>query len=274
MSSPRAPLTAPAGRSPKARRAEGKNRRLSAPFSRIEPPSFSRASSSSSSSLPFSLDAALAGTLPSTKSVPQTAPVVEAAQVKTIQETMPSNWFFEIYEDAPGEEAANLMEHSTLTLDLSSDDETSAKNMEREDRGKENVAPEDYPYSPSTTSTSSSAGIAAPFAGEARPAKTEARRRKVVKVDDMDDGERSPLSDLETEDFFATGLDKDSCIVVPGAVEETATTSTIVGETQAIAEEEREDDSCAVEKVDVAATAMMNVPVLAVEGEILIWEDA
>jgi len=91
---------------------------------------------------------------------------------------MPKDWFFDVYEDTPEEEAATLMEHSTLTLDLSSDDESSRK--EKDDRGKENVPPGDYDVP--------------------RRVSVEIVRKK-VQGDAMDDGARSPLSDLEAELF-------------------------------------------------------------------------
>lgn len=117
----------------------------------------------------------------------------------TIQESMPKAWFFDIYEDTPEEEASNLMEHSTQTLDLSSDEECAKK--EKSDRGKENTPPEGYD---------------APTASRPAPKhikKTEIVRKKVF-VDEMDDGERSPLSALEMDPFIPEGLDKDSHVVV------------------------------------------------------------
>ncbi|RMY43129.1 hypothetical protein D0865_11475 [Hortaea werneckii] len=200
-SSPRAPLTAPAGRSPNRKIASiGKNRRISAPFTRIDPPFASRGSSNS---LPFSLDAALSGTLSSTKAKPESEK--QTSTDSTIQESMPKSWFFEIHEDTPEEEASNLMEHSTLTLDLSSDDESSKK--ERDDRGKENVAPEGYDAS--TASRPAAEPAVAPRAVK----KTAIVRQKKI-TDEMDDGERSPLSDLETDPFIPEGLSTDACVIV------------------------------------------------------------
>ena len=123
----------------------------------------------------------------------------------TIAESMPKNWFFEIYQDTPEEEAANLMEHSTLTLDLSSDDEDCKKANDY--RGKENTPPEGYDAP--TASRSSSPTAAVPVL----VSKKDIMRKKVAK-DEMDDGSRSPLSDLETEDFYPEGLTKDSFVVV------------------------------------------------------------
>lgn len=113
---------------------------------------------------------------------------------------------FEIYEDTPEEEAANLMEHSTLTLDLSSDDEGGRK--DHGDLGKENTPPEGY------DAPAASRSVVEPASAAPRRVKrTELIRRK-ANVDEMDDGERSPLSDLETEHFIPEGLDKDSHVVI------------------------------------------------------------
>ncbi|EMC93913.1 hypothetical protein BAUCODRAFT_36365 [Baudoinia panamericana UAMH 10762] len=199
MASPRAPSTAPAGRSPK-RKIAGitKNRRISAPFTRIDPPFASRGSS-----LPFSLDAALSGTFSTSQSTGA-----------TIKESMPKDWFFDIYEDSPEEEAANLMEHSTLTLDISSDEEGSKR--VRDDRGKENTPPADYD-APTASRSLGEPAVAAPR----HVKKTEIIRRKIV-GEEMDDGERSPLSDLETEPFIPEGLDKDSHVLVQPTPEKAA----------------------------------------------------
>nr|POE65629.1 hypothetical protein CFP56_58735 [Quercus suber] len=193
---PRTPLTAPAGRSPTKRGKAGisKTRRVSAPFSRIDPPFASRAAST----LPFSLDAALSGTF----STPVKHPLPSAGA--TIQESMPKSWYFDIFEDTPEEEAANLMEHSTLTLDLSSDDESPKKDLDG--RGKENIAPAGY-------ATPSRAAVAGEIAGVVAPAVVEIIRKKTV-GDEMDDGLRAPLSDLETEFFIPAGLDKENCVVL------------------------------------------------------------
>lgn len=125
---------------------------------------------------------------------------------------MPASWDFEIYEDTPEEEAANLMEHSTQTLDLSSDDE-SAK-AQRDYRGKENEAPDGYdaPTASRPTATGNDLTLPAPT----RVKKTEYVRRKIA---EMDDGERSPLSDLETDEFIPEGLAKDACIIVEASPE-------------------------------------------------------
>nr|POE87317.1 hypothetical protein CFP56_29906 [Quercus suber] len=196
IASARTPLTAPAGRSPTKRGKSGisKTRRVSAPFTRIDPPFASRGGST----LPFSLDAALSGTL--STSVKQPLPSAGA----TIQESMPKSWYFDIFEDTPEEEAANLMEHSTLTLDLSSDDESTKKDVD--ERGKENIAPAGY------AAPVRAASAAAAVVDVVAPA-VEIIRKKIV-GDEMDDGLRSPLSDLETDYFIPEGLDKENCVVL------------------------------------------------------------
>ncbi|KAI4731890.1 hypothetical protein E4T49_00044 [Aureobasidium sp. EXF-10728] len=186
--STRTPLTAPAGRSPKSKRDR---RRLSAHTpTRIDASTLSR--SSARTGLPFSIDAALTASLKT--SVPAAAPLPKPAT--SIEESMPSSWFFAIHEDTAEEEAENLMEHSTLTLDLSSDDEAATK--ANEDRGKENVAPADY--DPISSSSSS----------------PRASRRSLKSATDMDTEEaaRAPLGSLDTTEFIPEGLTKDSIAVV------------------------------------------------------------
>lgn len=121
---------------------------------------------------------------------------------------MPASWDFEIYEDSPEEEASNLMEHSTQSLDLSSDDELTK--AQRDDRGKENEAPEGYDAP--TASRQTSPALPAPT----RVKKTEFVRRKIT---EMDDGERSPLSDLDTDEFIPEGLTKDAHIILDATPE-------------------------------------------------------
>ncbi|KAK3062412.1 hypothetical protein LTR53_019379, partial [Teratosphaeriaceae sp. CCFEE 6253] len=110
---------------------------------------------------------------------------------------MPKAWFFAIHEDTPEETAGILMEHSTLTLDLSSDDEDGK--LGRDDRGKENCPPEGYEAGVASRAVEAG-GVALGVVGGGE----EVVRRKIV-TDEMDDGERAPLADLETEAFFPEG---------------------------------------------------------------------
>ncbi|KAK0346923.1 hypothetical protein LTR02_003968 [Friedmanniomyces endolithicus] len=255
----RTPMTAPAGRSPPRKIAGmNKSRRTSAPFTRIDPPFATRGAS-----LPFSLDAALSGTFGATSAKPTPA--------TTIQESMPKTWFFEIYEDTPEEEAANLMEHSTLTLDLSSDDEGSKR--VKDDRGKENCPPEGYEAGIASRAVDSVAVVSERAPSHVR---TEIIRKKIF-PDEMDDGERSPLSDLETEVFIPEGLDRNSHVVVDlPTPEKTAS---------AVAVKAGADVLFAAPTVTImgpptkaSSTSLLSLPVVNAagdtKGEIVVWEDS
>lgn len=117
----------PAGRSPKHKRAGIMSRRraTASPFTRVDPPTLS--SSATESGLPFSIDAAVAGTVPT---------------VKSKSKSPTKGWHFEIHEDSPEDEMSNLMEHSTCTLDISDDEGRLANKADRDN--KENIPPIDY----------------------------------------------------------------------------------------------------------------------------------
>ncbi|KAF2717501.1 hypothetical protein K431DRAFT_232939 [Polychaeton citri CBS 116435] len=261
---PRTPLTAPAGRSPKRKTANiGKSRRTSAPFTRIDPPFSTR--NAAGGALPFSLDAALNGTLSTARSKPNAG--------STIQESMPSNWFFEIHEDTPEEEASNLMEHSTLTLDLSSDEESSKK--QQSDLGKENVAPEGYD-APAASRPISSVGDAILLNNDRQmpTKKTDLIRKKIVTVDDMDDGQRSPLSDLETVPFFAPGLDKDAHVIVD-AVESSPSASEQENEANSTRTQILPSPEATLPKViSMASSPLVNQLSNEEASTFVVWEDS
>ncbi|KAF4120632.1 hypothetical protein GMORB2_2635 [Geosmithia morbida] len=195
------PLSAPAGRSPPRGKRPGilsSRRRTAGPFSRVDPPSFNTAGGA-----PFSLDAALKGTIPSYVSRPlqSTKPKPKAASssssIKYDSEMMKSNWFFDIHEDTVEQEMTNLLQHSTCVLDISSDEE-SAKRARREDcEDKENVPPVD-----DVSQTS---------------ARAQARLRQQPQEGDMVvDKERVALGEMKAADFYADGCDETSVIIVPG----------------------------------------------------------
>ena len=182
---------------------------------------------------------------------------------------MPKNWFFDIYEDTPEEEAATLMEHSTLTLDLSSDEEGSKK--ERDDRGKENMPPEDYD-APTASRSVAEPAVAAPK----HVKKIDIIRKKVV-TDEMDDGQRSPLSDLETEFFVPEGLDKDSHVVInPTPGKESSSTKldvdTLFAAPVPFTAGRPEKDMS-----NTPFKGVIDMPVVTangdVKGDIIVWED-
>ena len=117
---------------------------------------------------------------------------------------MPKSWFFDIHEDTLEEEAANIMEHSTGILDISSDDE--AGPSKKDERGKENIPPTDH-----ATNV---------VADDVQPTGKKARRP--VDPDAMKDvgEERSPLGALPAEDFYASGLDAKSIEIIKAEQDE------------------------------------------------------
>ena len=91
-------------------------------FTRVNPPSSS--ASDFTNGLPFSIDAALAGTVPKYKSKP----------------TYGKGWHFDIHEDTEEDRLGNLLEHSAYTLDISDDESRSSKG---DKDNKENIPPTD-----------------------------------------------------------------------------------------------------------------------------------
>lgn len=194
-----------------------KRRASSSPFRRVDPPSFSH----SSPSLPFSIDAALKGTIPDYTPKPSIAtptPVSTPRDVTTIEESMPNSWFFEIHEDTPEQEAANLMEHSAAVLDISSDDDSETKRMNEDlERGKENIPPPDF--MPSQPSARAEQSIDTMETNE--PVTKEhvklPRLRKIAQ--DAMDEDRFALKELPAADFYGEGLDATSYVTVDTGIE-------------------------------------------------------
>jgi len=117
---------------------------------------------------------------------------------------MSSSWFFDIHEDTPEQEMTNLLQHSTCTLDISSDEESErrARREQIEGRDKENVPPAD------DVSQMSSARAA----------------RAAGSFDDMVvEKQRGPLAEMNVADYYAEGCDDSSVIIVPGDDEEAET---------------------------------------------------
>ena len=138
--------------------------------------------------MPFSIDAALSGTVSSYKPEP-----VQAIAVPTLDESLPSGWMFDIHEDTPDEETGNVISFSFQTVDISDDE---SRRAAKDDRGKENIPPADYP----SMSTA---------------AQSVATTRSASRQDIMTDEPRTPLGDLDTADFYADGCDASSYIIVP-----------------------------------------------------------
>lgn len=191
LKSPRKSPPPPAGRSPKSKRVGilSRHRTSATPFTRVDPPSFG--TTKNGHAVPFSIGAALAGTISSPK-------LRKPARTKefiadTVLESMPRGWQFDIHTDAKDEEASNLMEHSACTLDIS-DDENSASKM-YDEGNKENIPPHPGMDAPITNA------VAAMYAS-----------RKYM----MTDEPRTPLGELEASDYYAPGCDTNSYITIPG----------------------------------------------------------
>lgn len=183
------PLATPAGRSPTRGKKSGilSSRRSSGAYRRVDPPSFN-------SGAPFSLDAALKGTISSYTPTPKPAPAAKPAPSK--EPDMKASWFFDIHEDTPEQEMTNLLQHSTCVLDISSDEESAqrAKRVEKED--KENVPPVDD------------------------VSQTSRRVRARMEDEMVIEKERVALGEMKAEDFWAEGCDETSVVLVPDDEEE------------------------------------------------------
>ena len=187
------PSTAPtvAGRSPKSKRVGilSRRRTASSPFTRIEPPSFSSARARDAA--PFSIDAALSGTVPSYNTTQK-----KEVYVPTLEDARPKGWVFDIYQDTEEDEMSNMMQHSTCKLDISDDE---SRRAAKDDRGKENIPPLDGPMASSLVNGTVAAG----------PSRRSDRR------DEMIDESRSPMGELNAKDFYADGCDASSYVIVP-----------------------------------------------------------
>ncbi|MCJ1345832.1 hypothetical protein MMC31_004041 [Peltigera leucophlebia] len=125
--------------------------------------------------LPFSIDAALSGTVPA-YTVDQDIFALGKSK---------DSLKFEIYEDTKEEYMGNIVEHATCILDIS-DDECRDKFYD-DGSNKENVAPPDHMGNHST--------------GNQVP---------ITRKNMMTDEPRSPLGDLEAAIYYAEGCDADS----------------------------------------------------------------
>ncbi|ATY58303.1 thymidylate kinase [Cordyceps militaris] len=180
------PVATPAGRSPPGKQRAGllsSRRRSTGPLSRVD-----RLSSSvlgSAKAKPWTLDGALKSTIkPATRHGKSKSRLSRGLDIGS-----KAAWFFEIHEDTPEQEMTNLLQHSTCVLDISSDEESSAKKKRDLLDGcdKENTPP-------------------AGFVAQAPPA----RPRDSATMASV----RSPLGALNPRDFYAEGCDESSLFVV------------------------------------------------------------
>lgn len=207
-----APLSAPAGRSPtRGPKRIGilSSRRRGGQFGRVDPPAFGLGTAA-----PFSLDAALKGTIPS-YSGRSSAPGPSDLASSLGGPEMKSDWFFDIHEDTPEQEMTNLLQHGTCTLDISSDEESEVKaRRERaEGRDKENIPPAD--------------DVSQTRAASARQAAAAAAAGAVDEDQMAIEKMRGPLVEMNPADYYPEGCDDSSVIVVAGDEEADADTATL-----------------------------------------------
>ena len=106
------------------------------------------------------------------------------------------------------------MEHSTCTLDISSDEESAARM--KDERGKENVPPLDD-ISQVRTVADEIRLAEVEIVGYKASVRSVRRRRDIgAGACDVD---RSPLGEMPAEDFYAEGCDGESVFLIPAASE-------------------------------------------------------
>lgn len=228
------PVSAPpaAGRSP----TKPKKNSLPQPHRRFAPPSFGTKSPA------LSISAALSGTLANKKS----------KKVRTLEESKPKAWFFDIFEEPEQVQNDRMNEwtisQSAISLDIS-DDESKAK--ERTDRGKENIDPNQ---------------VSAPITRSMAAAKAASHD---LRQDIMTDDTRSPLSDLNPTEYYAEGLDATSVVLVQddASVDEKQTESIAADEGTIPAERDLTVQAAEVSEVktdlssaDIAAVILAAAP--------------
>jgi len=199
------------------------------------------------------------------------------------QQEAKDSWFFDIHEDTAEELATNLMEHSTCTLDISSDEESRAR--ERDCRGKENVPPPDD-VSQTRTSLSSSSVEAAEMEMRDVKARVRAARMKREAEEGAIEVDRAPLGDLAAEEFWAEGCDGSSVFLIPseaseenenaeeeeGQVEECAVAFDFIAEVKGKGKEIDIDALMSKDCFEVAPKAALLEPIEKAEEGFEVWE--
>ncbi|KAI0966654.1 hypothetical protein F4678DRAFT_269495 [Xylaria arbuscula] len=229
ISTARSPLSAPAGRSPtRGKRSGILSSRKHGSIGRIDPPVFGGLSAGSSPA-PFSLDAALKGTISgytSRSDVSSNKPTSGLSDLSDLHEPeMSSSWFFDIHEDTEEQEMTNLLQHSTCVLDISSDEESETRRQRERAEGKENIPPVD-----DVSQTS-------------RP-----RAARLATSDDemVFEKERNPLGEMDPRQYYAQGCHENSIIIIPSEEdEETAAQNESIPDS--------EENSSALTGTDMAA---------------------
>jgi hypothetical protein len=226
------PMSAPpaAGRSPTRKRPglQQTRRRFIPPTVGIKSPS-------------LSIAAALNGTISHKKT----------RKVRTIEESKPKSWFFDIYEEpeAVQHDRMNdwtMSQSATNLLDISDDEGKVGKG--HDDRGKENVDPNE----PSIPLTRSMAAVNA--------------AREELKKDIMAD-DRAPLVEMNPAKYYPEGLDATSVVLVhDDAIVETAVVAEQQGDEAAVVAREKTtftfkaEQTLNIDTSDIAAVIKVSEP--------------
>ena len=125
-------------------------------------------------------------------------------KVRTLGDSKPKSWFFDVYEEPEQVQNDRMDEwtisQSAICLDIS-DDESKSSNA-GDDRGKENIDPND---------------ISVPVTRSMAAAKAASQE---LKKDVMTDDTRSPLGDLNPADYYGEGFNATSAVLVHDDVQE------------------------------------------------------
>ncbi|KAI1747384.1 hypothetical protein F4782DRAFT_426350 [Xylaria castorea] len=191
------PLSAPGGRSLTRKRSGGlrsSRRRTGGSFTRVDPPAFTLPTGSSVA--PFSLDAALKGTISSYTRTDVSSKKSSSglSNFSGLHEPeINSSWFFDIHEDTVIEHLTNDLNHKTSGLELISEEQKRKKLQEEYEEGKENHPPLD-----DISQTSQPRAVRSSNADEM-----------------VFEKERNPLGEMDPKDYYSEGCDENSIIIVP-----------------------------------------------------------
>lgn len=142
------------------------------------------------------------------------------------------------------------MEHSTCTLDISSDEESLTRL--RDERGKENVPPLDdisqtrtsLTAFASTSSTSLSHRNEMDIREMKMRVKMQQKKRREIEEGAID-VDRSPLGEMRREDFYAEGCDEKSVFVIlPDPEPEHEVNASAEGKVKAVPSAQEEASEC------------------------------
>jgi hypothetical protein len=233
---------------------------------RINPPN------TPSGALPFSIDAALSGTISSY--TPTTASALKneltpskmssiSLPAKQLSASVPTKrsaaavkeikkeWFFEIYEDTADEHASNMLQHSASVLDISSDDDiATAKAKDALERGKENVPPAEPLANSLGNGVVSEATVGRNTGSRAQAHRGMSISKAIEEVNgDAMNEDRAALREMDVRKFWGEGIiDGDEVVV--------------------IADEEHEDVA-----VESGAGSFVSLSTSVESSEIFVYED-